>query len=226
VQFALSIALFTAVSLVVPSHAQEHKIEISPFAGGYINSGYQTTGRIDVVGRTASSGEPNTGIFGVRGSHVLTSTLVLEGTFGFSPTGRRRSFPTGAGFIFTDVENFLTSTDSFRSNGDTYHYAANVLPNLYDKEGWVPFFTAGAGAVRRAGKEPTLGIVTLPPGSITVVPEETGSQSILSVNIGGGVKKYLADRYGIRFDFRSYINQPDGDTVNNMEFSFGLIFGL
>jgi len=40
------------------------------------------------------------------------------------------------------------------------------------------------------------------------------------------VKKYLTDRYGIRFDFRSYISQPNGDTVNNMELSFGLIFRM
>ena len=46
------------------------------------------------------------------------------------------------------------------------------------------------------------------------------------MNIGGGVKKYLTDRCGIRFDFRSYISQPNGDTVSNMELSFGLIFRM
>ena len=249
-QRILSIAL-CAFSFAIAARAQERRIEISPFAGGYFDSGFQQGGFVDIFGRKGTSGEPNSGIFGVRGSHELTRSLALEGTFGFSPTGHR--FREGPEFRYFDSDDFLIEPfflvieplfPAIRA-GETYHYAANILYELSNRGGWVPFFTAGAGAVTRTRIEraltptirpylspdpilspPTISpYLSLYPGvDYPVVDPET--QTNLSVNLGGGVKKYLTRRYGIRFDFRSYISQPSGDTVNNMELSFGLIFRL
>ncbi|MBI3935290.1 MAG: sodium/proton-translocating pyrophosphatase [Acidobacteria bacterium] len=77
---------------------------------------------------------------------------------------------------------------------------------------------------KHSGITPTIGVISPSPSPSPLVDLE--AETNLSVNVGGGVKKYFTDRCGIRFDFRSYISQPSGDTVNNMELSFGLIFKL
>jgi hypothetical protein len=237
-------AMLCMLSFGAVALAQERKIEISPFAGGYFSSGFQESeisfpGFLSVTGflvtpnfsRTPSTGEPNSGIFGVRGSHQLPRSLALEGTFGFSPTGQR--FREAAEFTF--VEDCLSGgvcPALATGTGETYQYAGNLLYELSNRGGWVPFFTAGAGAVTRTDSRPTLTFTPvldfLDPndGTLTFRIAPSEAQTNLSVNLGGGMKKYLSDRYGIRFDFRSYISQPRGDTVNNMELSFGLIFRL
>jgi hypothetical protein len=59
-------------------------------------------------------------------------------------------------------------------------------------------------------------------GTVAAAPSDTS----LSINFGGGLKKYLTDRYGIRLDFRNYLSRPLGDTVDNIEVSLGLILRL
>lgn len=238
--FSIGLCVFSVASV---ARAQERKIEISPFAGGYFTAGDQHTssrltfltgnGSVMGLGGLAAppntEGEPNSGIFGVRASHALTQSLTLEGTFGFSPAGPRFQ---SSGFTFTSIAVFLQESVPAPlpvHNGNTFHYTANILYKFYNRGGWSPFFTAGAGAVtrtrsKRLSNSPTLGIA--PDGSVTVDVVEPQTQTNPSLNVGGGVKKYLGDRYGIRFDFRSYISQPNGDTINNMELSFGLIFRL
>ena len=218
--------VLATICLTQAVRAQERKIEISPFAGGYFSTGYQSyrsIGNISGLGPPATGGEPKSGIFGVRASHNLTSSLSLECTFGFSPTGLRFR---REGWSFSSIEAFLTGSGPPPDRaGETYHYAGNILYELYNRVGWAPFFTAGAGAVTRTGREPTTTPVISPYLALSPVSQPS-TQTNLSVNLGGGVKKYFTDRYGIRFDFRSYISQPSGDTVNNIQVSLGLIFKL
>ena len=93
------------VLLAISAHAQERKIEIAPFAGGYFGAGFQSLkqvefGRIRNRFGTAIAptspvrdlkpvDEPASGIFGVRASYDLSRRFTLEGTFGFSPAGRQ-----------------------------------------------------------------------------------------------------------------------------------------
>ena len=179
-QRILSIGLF-AFSFAIAAHAQERKIEISPFAGGYFNSGYQSTGTdflvlIGFIGPSGTSGEPNSGIFGVRGSHDLTSTLSLEGTFGFSPTGQR--YPS-EGWSFSSLEDFLNGLGPPPSQaGETYHYTGNILYKFYNRGGWAPFFTAGAGAVTRSSKRSSMTTVIGPPVSVSTTLEPVSQTNL------------------------------------------------
>jgi hypothetical protein len=100
--------LFGIVFLAGSAPAQERKIEITPFAGGYFSAGFQSVKLVQWGPSAVASGpgiitltpqplpvrdlkpvdEPNSGIFGVRASYDLSRRFTLEGTFGFSPAGR------------------------------------------------------------------------------------------------------------------------------------------
>src|SRR5436309_9623707 len=76
--------------------AQDEKIEVAVFAGGYFNSGFKsfkilnpTTGA--QVGTFKPVSEANSGIFGVRGSYNFRPQMAAEATFGFSPAGRSQN---------------------------------------------------------------------------------------------------------------------------------------
>ena len=80
--------------------AQERKIEVAPYAGGYFSAGFQSVkligfGPAATVRDLKPVDEPNSGIFGVRASYDLTRRFTLEGTFGFSPAGREFAGPFG-----------------------------------------------------------------------------------------------------------------------------------
>src|SRR5256884_5619232 len=73
--------------------AQDEKIEVAVFGGGYFNSGFQsfkvlnpTTGA--QVGTFKPVSEANSGIFGVRSSYSFGSQMAAAATFAFSPAGR------------------------------------------------------------------------------------------------------------------------------------------
>ena len=88
-----SVFLFVFILLAASAQAQERKIEIAPFAGGYFSAGFQSVklvgfGPAATVRDLKPVDEPNSGIFGVRASFDLTRRFTLEGTFGFSPAGR------------------------------------------------------------------------------------------------------------------------------------------
>src|SRR3989454_11949554 len=85
--------------------AQNEKIEVAAFGGGYFNSGFQsfkvlnpTTGA--QVGTFKPVSEANSGIFGVRGSYNFRPQMAAEATFGFSPAGRsQNSFGFGMALV-------------------------------------------------------------------------------------------------------------------------------
>ena len=85
--------LATIGLLATTAQAQETKIEIAPYAGGYFSAGFQSV-KLVGVGPAATVrdlkpvDEPNSGIFGVRASYDLNRRFTLEGAFGFSPAGR------------------------------------------------------------------------------------------------------------------------------------------
>ena len=158
-------AILCILSFATIARAQERKIEIFPFAGGYFNSGYRGTGGINIFGRTETSGEPNTGIFGVRGSHEITRSLALEGTFAVGPTARTLHRQLG-GSLYTDIEDFLTGTISLSSAtniGNSIHYSGSILYELSDRDGWAAFFAAGAGVVTRGRRQTFYSFVFDPP---------------------------------------------------------------
>src|SRR6266704_1926890 len=79
--------------------AQNEKIEVAAFGGGYFNSGFQsfkvlnpTTGV--QVGTFKPVTEAKSGIFGLRSSYRFMPQMEVEGTFGFSPAGRSQNTPT------------------------------------------------------------------------------------------------------------------------------------
>jgi hypothetical protein len=104
----IGIILFGIVFLALSARAQERKIEIAPFAGGYFSAGFQSFQRVGFGPIILAPGqplqptvlpitprelkpvdEPASGIFGIRASYDLSRRFTLEGTFGFSPAGRQ-----------------------------------------------------------------------------------------------------------------------------------------
>src|SRR3990172_9162450 len=167
----IALALFDCT---IVAQAQERKIEISPFAGGYFSAGFESQSMLirgALVGTppvgapstlvfTSSYtplSEPNSGIFGVRASYDLSTRLTLEGAFGFSPAGLR-GYP--AVWTFASLSDFLTppssgvstpslSVGSAASRGkDTYNYSGSVLFHWRKGKGWAPFIAGGMGAIQ------------------------------------------------------------------------------
>jgi len=235
--------LATIGLLAITAQAQETKIEIAPYAGGYFSAGFQSA-RIIELGATPTSrefrpvDEPNSGIFGVRGSYDLTRRITLEGAFGFSPAGRevaQSSFAipliASAPPNLSPVQEALIATVVPTIRGkDTFNYSGNVLLQWRKARGWTPFITGGLGAITRTAEiavptGPTRPILPILPIRFRiVVPSPT--ETDFSVNFGGGLKKYFSSRCGIRLDFRNYVSQVGEDTVNNMEVSLGVIFRM
>ena len=246
--------LATIGLLATTAQAQETKIEIAPYAGGYFSAGFQSVklvgfGPAATVRDLKPVDEPNSGIFGVRGSYDLTRRITLEGAFGFSPAGRNFvvSFgpsPLVLGGITSPSPPVVSPTPPTPPTGtqialpvvaplirgnDTFHYSGNVLFRWPRARGWTPFLTGGLGAITRTAevrvRTGPLPLVTgIPIRLQFTVPSPT--ETDFSVNFGGGVKKYFSTRCGIRFDFRDYVSTLGEDTVNNMEVSFGLILRL
>ena len=277
----IGIILLGMVFLAPSARAQERKIEIAPFAGGYFSAGFQSFNRIGFGPIILAPGqpaqptvlpitpreiklvdEPASGIFGVRASYDLSRRFTLEGTFGFSPAGRQFTpvfFPRIASVLAdapptppqpgqpqpaprpgqgqTGAIIFPPLAPAIRGN-DTFQYGGNVLFRWPGARGWTPFVTGGLGAVTRTAEvvaAPRPPILILQPGPIPAQPTPVApiaSSAIvpapidtdLAVNFGGGVKKYLSSRCGIRFDFRDYVSKVDEDTVHNLEASLGVIF--
>ena len=218
--------------------AQERRIELSPFAGGYFSAGFNNPvlavpTQVPAFGSLPTStstphnplDEPNSGVFGVRGSFDLTRRISLEGTFAFSPAGLEFS-PLSA-IIIPGITPGITLSPLERGK-DTFHYHGNILYHWRLPKSWSPFVTGGWGIVRRTS-ESTIGTLipylNLYPVDVGI-PVSSYSRNSFSINFGGGVKKYFSDRYGLRFDFRNYTSSVSGDTVNNMEASVGLIFRM
>ena len=228
---------------VLATRAQERKIEIAPFAGGYFSAGFRSATIVQLGAPGTREfkpvDEPNSGIFGVRGSYDLTRRFTAEGTFGFSPAGREFArVPIAIGILAPSPPTNVTQAQQAAiavlapviRGKDTFQYSGNVLINWRKAKGWTPFVTAGVGAVTRTAEVravsgvpvPILGGVPFRP--TIVVPSPTSTD--WSVNIGGGVKKYFSSRCGIRSDFRDYISPVSEDIVNNLEVSLGLILRM
>jgi hypothetical protein len=169
--------LLAGSCLAAVAQAQDCKIEIAPYAGGYFSAGFQSFQTVQLLPTTAVReirpvDEPNSGIFGVRASHDLTQRFALEGTFGFSPAGRSSS-PAGV-FSFSNIADFLTGNiglpgvvvprSPLLRGKDTYHYSGNVVFHWRKGNGWSPFITGGLGAVQRTGE------LALPSGPFPVFP--------------------------------------------------------
>jgi len=155
--------LLAACSLAAAVKAQDRKIEISPYAGGYFSAGFQTFQTVQLFPTPAireirPADEPNSGMFGVRASYDLNRRFALEGTFGFSPAGRDRSSllaelrpdPVIVPYLALYPAPVLP-VPAFRGK-DTYHYSGNVVFRWRKSNGWSPFLTGGLGAVQRTGE--------------------------------------------------------------------------
>lgn len=178
--------------LAISARAQERKIELAPFAGGYFSAGFQSLKFVEwgpivlpserliaptfTVRDFKPVAEPSSGIFGVRASYDLTRRLTLEGTFGFSPAGRKflpspivipiaelyppspaEPVPPQPGqVVFGDIEGFpgfqRPILAPFIGGKDTYHYSGNVLFRWPGVSGWTPFITGGLGAITRTAE--------------------------------------------------------------------------
>jgi hypothetical protein len=166
------------------AQAQERKIEISPFAGGYFSAGFQSFQTVQllptpVIREARPVDEPNSGIFGVRASYDLTPRFALEGAFGFSPAGLSSSPAVGA-WTFTSISDFLmgrvepaaavvVGPSPFRGK-DTFSYSGNVVFHWRKANGWTPFLTGGLGAAQRTG-ELALPAVVIPVVVPILLPE-------------------------------------------------------
>ena len=219
--------------------AQNEKIEVAAFGGGYFNSGFQsfkvlnpTTGA--QVGTFKPVSEANSGIFGVRGSYNFRPQMAAEATFGFSPAGRTQNssaFGVRVPFL-VGVGSQQAIPIAVRSpvlrDGNVYLYSGTLLTYFNQRGTWSPFFTVGAGGITRTSKMAFLQnplpvlvrVTTLPIISPTLVPSSTRTD--MALVLGAGFKKYLPHGLGARMDFRDHINKFDQSTVNNMELSLGL----
>src|SRR2546422_7333257 len=217
--------------------AQNEKIEVAAFGGGYFNSGFQsfkvlnpTTGA--QVGTFKPVSEANSGIFGVRGSYNFRPQMAAEATFGFSPAGRsQNSFPFGMAvpvLVVPEQSIPIAVRSPVLRDGNVYLYSGTLLTYFNQRGTWRAFFTVGAGGITRTSKlaffqnllPVGVRVSTVPIISPTLVPATTRTDMTLVP--GAGLKKYLPHGLGVRMDFRDHINKFDQSTVNNMEMSLGL----
>src|SRR5437773_3614460 len=216
--------------------AQNEKIEVAAFGGGYFNSGFQsfkvlnpTTGA--QVGTFKPVSEANSRIFGARGSYNFRPQMAAEATFGFSPASRSQN-PSPFAVVPVLVASEQAIPIALRSpvlrGGHAYLYSGTLLTYFNQRGTWRPFFTVGAGGITRTSKMAFLQnplpvlvrVTTLPIISPTLVPSSTRTD--MALVLGAGFKKYLPHGLGARMDFRDHINKFDQSTVNNMELSLGL----
>src|SRR5437773_860836 len=219
--------------------AQDEKIEVAAFGGGYFNSGFQsfkvlnpTTGV--QVGTFKPVSEANSDIFAVRGRYNFRPQMAAEATFGFSPAGRTQN-SSAFGLVpvlVVPVGSQQGTSIAVRSpvlrDGNVYLYSGTLLTYFNQRATRRPFFTVGAGGITRTAKiafvqnnavrfDPSFIISIISP---TLVPSTTRTD--MALVLGAGFKKYLPHGLGARVDFRDHINNFDQSTVNNMELSLGL----
>src|ERR1051326_5146523 len=135
---------------------QDGKTELGVFAGGYFNSGFQSFKRLNPttgaqVGNIKPVSEANSGIFGVRSSYSFRPQMVAEATFGFSPAGRSQnsfaSIPAGIVLVTNPIPVAVRSP--VLRDGNVYQFSGTLLTYLNQRGTWRPFFTIGAGGLRR-----------------------------------------------------------------------------
>src|SRR3989442_4198911 len=188
--------------------AQDEKIEVAAFGGGYFNSGFQsfkilnpTTGA--QVGTFKPVSEANSGIFGVRGSYQFSSQMAAEATFGFSPAGRsQNSFGFGMALVPVLVAGVgqqaipVAVRSPVLRDGNAYLYSGTLLTYFNQRGTWRPFFTVGAGGITRTSKMaflqnlqpvPVGGVTTTPIVSPSLVPSTTRTD--MALRLGAAFKK-------------------------------------
>src|SRR5437870_2823782 len=180
--------------------AQDEKIELGVFAGGYFNSGFQSFKVLNPitgaqVGTFKPVSEANSGIFGARGSYQFRPQMAAEATFGFShrwPHPKSFCVRSRAGFCGDSTANTYRASLAGIADGNVYLYSGTLLTYLNQRGTWRPFFTVGAGGITRTSKiaflqnlPPILvGVTTTPIFSPTLVPATTRTEMALVLGIG------------------------------------------
>ncbi len=238
VAYVLS-AFLLIVAIASMVGAQDGKMELAVYAGGFFNTGFQSY-RISnpATGQTMQTfkpvSEPNSVIFGIRGSYWMSPRITAEGTFGFSPAGRSQNsivFGIPGPILTTDSSSRITfpSFSPYVAGGDVFLVNGVLLAAVTTNRTWTPFLLAGAGAITRTGDvrfvpnplaigSPSSQVSIFLPSVIVASPNRTAMTLVL----GAGFKKRITSRFGIRLDFRDHINTFDGSTVNNLETSLGI----
>ncbi len=122
--------------------------------------------------------------------------------------------------LFARVSGVKTEVDSSQFNFDLGPIAQYPINNI------VPFASVG------------LGITVIDPDKVLTAANGTqigkgGSATEFTINVGGGVKYFLSDRFGLRVDIRDHIifmNDGDfwpagtEDSLNSVEISGGAFY--
>jgi len=126
--------------------------------------------------------------------------------------------------------------------GNQIHYAAlNPVFNLRPRGSLVqPYLTAGVGII--AFKPTALSERQAIAGNATYLSGSLGSNELLGVNYGGGVKFHLSEHFGLRFDVRGLWSRnptfhlpsandggiwiPSGNHLNALEATLGFVVYL
>ncbi len=96
----------------------------------------------------------------------------------------------------------------FPEGGKFYNYFVNYRYNIaLENEKLVPFVTGGVGAL------------TVSPDS-----DQVDSSTDMSVNVGGGLLFFAAERIGVRVDVRDLVVFAEDNTTNNIEITGGISY--
>lgn len=135
-------------------------------------------------GDTFMGDNPGTGL---RVTYIFTEMFGMEGSLGFIPISSLTIFD---GFTYVQLDS------------RAIFYNADAVVHLYNSR-VVPFAAGGVGGMTFRFSERT--------SNPYAWWGRSRSNTFLSVNYGGGVKVFITDSIGLRFDVRGYRIFTDGD---------------
>jgi len=93
---------------------------------------------------------------------------------------------------------------------DVYHYGMDLILHLLPDSKFIPFLAVGAGGLTFSGNHQLRNTDI----------EDDGTN--FALDVGGGVKYYLNDRWAVRLDVRDVVRFDD--TWNNLQYTLGLSY--
>ena len=148
---------------------------IASHGQGVLSSNIEVAAYLGVVGGIGSHGT----IGGSVGAPV-SDPLILSGDFSFIPTGGGRVTVPGA--------STRTSSRAFNFNG-------NLQYQFKPTRAVVPYAGAGLGLLRSSFEASSSGL----PGTVSI----QGSSTNMYFNVGGGMRYYVRERWGLRPEHRN-----------------------
>lgn len=173
--------------------------------------------------------------FGVRLNRAITGRFAAEFTLDYS-LGKMAITQEGIATIDDARSSFASTWNALgipnirvssvptikNSVGSEIFTTGSLLIHLKTRGQWIPYASAGAGAVTRLGGVPEVtlaGSYNFPFGGSTISESDSvhvkyGTSGTVRVGVlGGGLKYHASPRWGIRGDVRVYISENDTATL-------------